>query len=94
LAEKGPPTGVDDAPDCRQSRRNQTIWFDKSDSPVCPLLSRSFWFLFVSYANTFWQLCWAIDYFKHIKHEWWKLWQQRSDLNKGNILKPTFYTMM
>jgi hypothetical protein len=27
--------------------------------------------------NTFWQLYWGIEYFKNVKHEGWKLWQQR-----------------
>jgi hypothetical protein len=32
--------------------------------------------LFVLCANTIWQLHWGINYFKHIKHEGWKLWHQ------------------
>jgi hypothetical protein len=31
-----------------------------------------------------------MDYFKHIKHEGWNSGNNRSDLDKGNILKPTF----
>jgi hypothetical protein len=49
--EKDALIGADGTPDCRRSRRNQTVWFAKSDHPIYPVSSRSFQLLFVSCAN-------------------------------------------
>jgi hypothetical protein len=72
---RGPSSKPSGAPDCHQSRQNRTIGFAKSDTPVSVVSSRSFRILFISCDNTFWRLRWGIDYFKHIKHEGWKLRQ-------------------
>jgi hypothetical protein len=72
-----------DAPNYRRSRQNQSVRFLKSDCPVSTVLSWGFRFLFVLCGNTFWWLHWGIDYFKHVKHEGWKLWQQRIRPRQG-----------
>jgi hypothetical protein len=46
-----PSSSVGGAPDCRQNRQNQTIRFAKSDSPIFPVLSKSFQLLFDSCGN-------------------------------------------
>jgi hypothetical protein len=61
------------APDCRWSRQNWTLQFAKPEYPVSTVLSMGFRFLFISCGNTFCRLRWGIDYFKHVKHEGWKL---------------------
>jgi hypothetical protein len=85
--------GADGAPDCRRSRCNRTVRFARPDYPVYPDLSMSFRLLFISCVSTFCRLRWGIDYFKHVKHEGGNSSNNRSDLDKGNILKSTFDTL-
>jgi hypothetical protein len=71
------------APDCHRNRQNWTIRFAKPNGPVFPVSSRSFRLLFDSCGNTFWRLCRGINYFKHVKHEGWKLRPQRIRPQQG-----------
>jgi hypothetical protein len=82
-----------DAPDCRRSRQNQTIQFVKSDSLVFAVLSRSFRFLSGSCRNTFWRLCWKSTTSSMSTMKGENSSNNGSDLDKGNILKPTFNTL-
>jgi hypothetical protein len=74
---EAPSLSTGGAPDCRQNQQNRTIWFAKLDNPISVVSARSFRFLSDSCGNTFWRLRWGINYFKHVKHEGCKLWQQR-----------------
>jgi hypothetical protein len=81
------------APDCHRSRQNWTIQFAKSDSQVFTVSSRSFQFLSDSCRHTFWRLCWKSTTSSTSTMKGGNSGNNRSDLDKGNILMPTFNTL-
>jgi hypothetical protein len=77
------PSKSGGAPDCHQSRQNLTVRFAKPDHLVSAVSSRAIQSLFILCDNTFWRLHWGLDYFKHVKHEGWKLRPQRIRPQQG-----------
>jgi hypothetical protein len=91
--EKDALAGADGAPDCHQSRRNQTIRFAKPNSLVCPILSKGFGSCLFCVVTHFGNSARDSTTSSTSSMKGENSGNNGSDLDKSNILKSTFDTL-
>jgi hypothetical protein len=93
VGEEASLSSVGGASDCRRNQQNRIVCFAKLESSVCLVLNRSFWLLSDSCGNTFGDSVGESTTSSMSSIKVGNSSTNGSNLNKNNIIKPTFNTL-